>query len=247
MKFTSVLLILYQLFKETNSLSDIHHERNFFLPQLFSFRKLSPWILNLSLWWFAMALPPPSETFNPWNFRFGFGATFPDASEIVDANTPNGINISAGIGYQYFSHLQLLGTLHFDYFTDDKRTDYKTYIIVFGVNFETKLHLLPIAKKISPYAVGGLAPALYVNTKPYVESGEDFDPYTTSRNYELKPGYTLKYGLGSNFIIGGDLRIYLEWVYTRLGFFSSKKPLYYRALMVGLLLDVDWILGKSGP
>lgn len=201
-------------------------------------------MISLILLCSPMVLPLQGDTPNPWNFRFGFGVIFPDASEIVGANSPNGMNISAGMGYQYFSHLQLLGTLHFDYFTDDKRTDFKTYIIVLGANIETKIHLLSMAKKISPYVISGLAPALYVNTKPFVEGG-DYDPYSNSREYELEPAYTIKYGLGSNFIIGGDLRIFTEWVYTRLGFFSSKDPLFYRALMIGLLLDIDWILGKS--
>jgi hypothetical protein len=189
--------------------------------------------------------PLPGETPHSWHFRFGFGAIFPDAAEIVGANSPTGLNISAGMGYQCYSHLQLLGTVHFDYFTDDKRTDFKTYIVVLSTTAEGKIHILPITSKISPYLVGGLAPGLYVNTKPYTEGGQEYDPYTTSRDYELKPGYTLKYGVGSNFIIGGDLRIFAEWVYSRFGFFQSKDPLFYRAFMMGLLLDVDWILGKS--
>lgn len=176
-----------------------------------------------------------------WNFRFGSGAIFRDASEIMDANSPNGLNITTGLGYPYFSHLQLLGTVHFDYFMNEKRRDYKTYIIILSLMAEAKLHALSISRKISPYIVGGVAPALYVNTKPYVESDDNFDPYTTDRDYELKPGYTLKYGLGSNFIIGGDLKIFAEWVYSRFGLFGSKQPLYYRAFMIGFLLDIDWI------
>ncbi len=72
-------------------------------------------MISLTLLCYLMVLPLQGDTPNPWNFRFGFGVIFPDASEIVGANSPNGMNISAGMGYQYFSHLQLLGTLHFDY------------------------------------------------------------------------------------------------------------------------------------
>jgi len=202
-------------------------------------------ILGLFLLLSVSDLSAQLENNPSWNFRFGSGAIFPDASEIMDANSPNGLNISTGLGYPYFSHLQLLGTVHFDYFVNEKRRDFKTYIIILSLAAEAKLHALSISSKISPYIVGGMAPALYVNTKPYVESGDDFDPYSTSRDYELKPGYTLKYGLGSNFIIGGDLKIFAEWVYSRFGFFSSRQPLYYRAFMIGFLLDIDWISSRS--
>lgn len=194
---------------------------------------------------FLSNLSAQQENGHPWNFRFGSGAIFPDASEIIGANSPNGLNISAGLGYPYFSHLQLLGTIHFDYFMNEKRSDFKTYIIILNLTAEAKLHALSISRKISPYVVGGAAPALYVNTKPYVDSDNNFDPYTTSRDYELKPGYTLKYGIGSNFIIGGDLKIFAEWVYSRFGFFSSKLPLNYRSFMIGFLLDIDWISSRS--
>ena len=61
-------------------------------------------MISLILWCSPMVLPLQGETPNPWNFRFGFGVIFPDASEIVGANSPNGMNISAGMGYHEAAH-----------------------------------------------------------------------------------------------------------------------------------------------
>lgn len=177
-----------------------------------------------------------------WSFRFGFGPLFPDASEIVGANTPNGLNICAGIAYQYRSRLVLQGTAHFDYFTDDKRLDFRTYVIIFNLTFETRLHALSAKSKLSPYLIGGLAPALYRNTQPYIEKGGQLDPYSTKRVETLNIGYSLKYGMGTTINLSDSMELWIEWHYTRFGFFKRVDPIHYRSLLIGLLLDVDWEL-----
>lgn len=176
-----------------------------------------------------------------WSFRFGLGSLFPDASDIIDPNSPNGLNISASMAYQYRSWLVLQGTAHFDYFSDDKRLDFRTYIIIFNTTLETRIHPFKSSSKFSPYLIGGLAPALYLNTLPYVSEGEELDPYTSQRDYDLEIGYTLKYGIGVTLYLGENIRLWSEWQYSRFGFFKNRDPLRYRAFLIGLLLDVQWL------
>ena len=182
-----------------------------------------------------------SQDSTAWSFQFGFGSLFPDASEIVGANTPNGLNINAGLAYQYRERLVFLGLIHFDYFTDDKRVDFRTYVIIFNATFASRLHLLPAKSRISPYLIGGVAPALYRNTRPYVEGGQ-LDPFTTQRVESLNIGYSLKYGIGTTLNLSDSMEFWFEWQYTRFGFFKKVDPIHYRALMIGLLLDIDWEL-----
>jgi hypothetical protein len=197
------------------------------------------WIITLLL--FALLSGGWADDSHPWSFRFGVGSLFPDASEIIDPNSPNGLNISASMAYRYNSWLVLQGTAHFDYFSDDKRLDFRTYIIIFNTAFETRIHPLKTSSKISPYLIGGIAPAVYLNTLPYVPAGEELDPYTTRRDYDLQFGFNLKYGLGTTIYLGEDIRLWAEWQYSRFGFFKNRDPIKYRAFLIGLLLDVQWL------
>ena len=197
------------------------------------------WIIFILLF-VVLSVSGADET-KPWSFRFGVGSLFPDASEIIDPNSPNGLNISASMAYLYRSWLVFQGTVHFDYFSDDKRLDFRTYIIIFNATFESRIHPLKTSSKISPYLIGGVAPALYLNTLPYVAEGEELDPYTTRRDYDLQFGYTLKYGLGTTVYLGENIRLWAEWQYSRFGFFKNRDPIKYRAFLIGLLLDVQWL------
>jgi opacity protein-like surface antigen len=174
-----------------------------------------------------------------WSFRFGFGAIFPDASQLVGADSPNGLNISAGMCYLLNSRMMLSVVLHFDYFSDDLRTDYRTYIVLLNPTTEVRVHPLPVQGKISPYVSGGLAPGLYLNSQPVLTEDGTVDPYSNERNYSYDVGYSIRYGLGSNFNVARDIYLWVEWQYSRFGFFSGKAPLHYRALTIGLLMNVD--------
>jgi hypothetical protein len=178
---------------------------------------------------------------NRWSFRFGVGSLFPDASEIIEPNSPNGLNLSASLAFLYRSWLVFQGTAHFDYFSEDKRLDFRTYIIIFNTTIEARIHPLKTSSKISPYLITGAAPALYLNTLPYVAEGEELDPYTTRRDYDLQFGYTLKYGLGTTVYLGENIRLWGEWQYSRFGFVKNRNPIKYRAFLIGLLLDVQWL------
>ena len=195
----------------------------------------------IGLLFFILLGTSRADETNLWWFRFGIGSLFPDISEIIDPNSPNGLNISASMAYTYRSWLVFQGTAHFDYFTDDKRLDFRTYIILFNTTFESRIHPLTTSSKISPYLIGGIAPALYLNTLPYVSEGEELDPYTTQRDYDLQFGYTLKYGLGTTLFLGEDIQLWAEWQYSRFGFFKKRDPIKYRAFLIGLLLNVQWI------
>ncbi|MBN2365805.1 MAG: hypothetical protein JXL67_06535 [Calditrichaeota bacterium] len=176
-----------------------------------------------------------------WSFRFGWGPVFPDADQLVGANSPNGINISAGMSYCFNPRIYADIGLHFDYFTDDQRRDYKTHIIIFSPVAEFRLYALPARSRISPYLIGGFAPSLYVNTSPLEEQNGEFDPYSSSRNYDIQVGYSLKYGLGSNISLGEGFILWFEWRYNRFGFLNNRDPVLYRILMLGILMDVEWI------
>ena len=189
----------------------------------------------------GMIIPAHAVEKDNWSFRFGLGSLFPDASEIIAPNSPNGLNISASMAYLYRPRLVFQGTVHFDYFSDDKRLDFRTYIIIFNTTLEARVHPLKNNAKLSPYLIGGLAPALYLNTLPYVAEGEELDPYTTRRDYDLEIGYTLKYGIGATFYLGESIRLWAEWQYSRFGFFKNRDPLKYRAFLIGLSLDVQWL------
>ena len=190
---------------------------------------------------FAVLKAYGADQSNPWSFRFGIGSLFPDASEIIDPNSPNGLNISASMAYHFSNWVAFQGTAHFDYFSDDKRLDFRTYIIIFSTAFESRIHPLKTSSKISPYLIGGLAPSLFLNTLPYVKEGEELDPYTTQRQYDLQFGYTLKYGLGTTVYLGESIRLWAEWQYSYFGFFKNRDPIKYRAFLLGLLLDVQWL------
>lgn len=191
------------------------------------------------LLFFAISASAQDES--PWSFRFGWGPVFPDAAQLVGANSPNGINISASMAYRLNSRIYTDFSLHFDYFTDDLRTDYKTYIVLFSPLAEIRLHALPAQSRISPYLIGAAGPSLFVNTKPGRQSDQEIDPYSDSREYEINAGYSLKYGLGSNIALGKDIILWLEWRYNRFGFLSSRDPILYRIFMFGLLLDIEWL------
>ena len=98
------------------------------------------WIITILL--FVLLSGGWAADTQPWSFRFGVGSLFPDASEIIDPNSPNGLNISASMAYLYRSRLVFQGTTHFDYFSDDKRLDFRTYIIIFNAVIEAKIHPL---------------------------------------------------------------------------------------------------------
>ena len=182
-----------------------------------------------------------AEDNGDWKFAFGFGALFPDASELIDPNSPNGLNISASMVRQYQSWLMVQGTMHFDYFSDDKQLNFRSYIILFNFTLEGRIHPLSVSSRFSPYLVGGLAPAVYLNTKPYIEEGQDLDPFSTRRDYDLDVGYTLKYGIGISIYLSDQMHLWAEWQYSRFDFFKGGEPLYYRAFLLGLLLDVQWL------
>ena len=182
-----------------------------------------------------------SENQNPWRFRFGLGTLFPDASELVDPNSPNGLNLSASLAYQYQSWWIMQGTLHFDYFSNDKQLDFRSYILLFNFTFETQIHPFSFSSKFSPYFIGGVAPAVYLNTKPYIKEGEELDPFSTRRDYELDAGYNLKYGIGATVFLTEEMRIWAEWQYSRFAFFKNGETLRYRSFLIGLLLDIQWI------
>jgi hypothetical protein len=182
-----------------------------------------------------------AEDQNPWGFRFGLGTLFPDASELVDPNSPNGLNLSASLAYQYQSWWMMQGTLHFDYFSNDKQLDFRSYILLFNFTFESQIHPLSVSSKFSPYLIGGVAPAVYLNTKPYIKEGEELDPFATRRDYDLDAGYTLKYGIGATVYLTGEMRIWAEWQYSRFAFFKNGETLRYRSFLIGLLLDIQWL------
>jgi hypothetical protein len=176
-----------------------------------------------------------------WKFGFGFGALFPDASELIDPNSPNGLNISASMVHQYQSWLMMQGTINFDYFSNDKQLNFRSYIILFNFTLEGRIHPLSVSSKFSPYLMGGVAPAVYLNTKPYIEEGQDLDPFSTRRNYDLNVGYTLKYGIGISIYLSDQMHLWTEWQYSRFDFFKGSEPLRYRAFLIGMLLDVQWL------
>jgi hypothetical protein len=182
-----------------------------------------------------------SEDNYPWRFRFGFGALLPDASELVDPNSPNGLNISVSLARQYQSWLILQGTFHMDYFANDKQLDFRSYILLLNFTLEGQIHPLSAASKFSPYLTGGLAPTFYLNTRPFIDEEEGLDPFTTRRDYDVNVGYSLKYGLGITVYLSPEMRIWAEWQYTRFGFFTKNDILFYRSILFGLLLDVQWL------
>jgi opacity protein-like surface antigen len=177
-----------------------------------------------------------------WSFQFGLGPLFPDASEIVGTNTPNGLNITAGLSYNYRARMVFQGTFYFDYFTDDKQIDFRTYVLILNATLAARLHILPAQSRLSPYLIGGVAPALYRNAQPYVEESGQIDPYDTQRIESLNIGYSLKYGVGTTLNLSDSMELWFEWQYTRFGFFKNVNPIHYRALIFGLLLDIDWEL-----
>jgi len=165
----------------------------------------------------------------------------PDASELIDPNSPNGLNISASLNHQYRSWLIMQGTVHFDYFSNDKQLDFRSYILLFNFTLESQIHPFSVSSKFSPYISGGIAPAIYLNTKPYVNPEEELDPFTNRRDYELDAGYTLKYGLGLSISLTEEMRLWTEWQYSRFSFFKNGEILQYRAFLIGLLLDIQWL------
>jgi len=185
--------------------------------------------------------PILSQENNPWSFRFGFGTLFPDASEIVNADDPYGLNLSAAMVYKYNSRVVIHMDVYFDYFTDEKRTDYRTHVFIVSPTFECHLHPFPWSYRVSPYLIGAVAPALYINSQPYIPEGEPLDPYTTQRDYDIRVGYSLKYGLGTSVKVGDSIYLWVEGQFSRFGFLSSRKPIFYRALMLGILMDVEWL------
>jgi len=199
-------------------------------------------VLLLFLSTFIIAGNVKAQDSTAWSFQFGLGSLFPDASEIVGANTPNGLNITAGLAYQFRARMVFQGTFYFDYFTDDKQIDFRTYVVILNAAFATRLHILPAQSGLSPYVIGGIAPALYRNARPYVEKSGQIDPYDTQRIESLNIGYSLKYGLGTTLNLSDSMELWFEWQYTRFGFFKNVDPIHYRALMLGLLLYIDWEL-----
>ncbi len=199
--------------------------------------------VNFLILCFLLVNFSPGRTENPenWIFRFAFGPVFPNASQLVGADSPNGLNISAGMSYLLNPRMMLSVVLHFDYFSDDLRTDYRTYIVLLNPTTDIRIHPFPVRSKISPFLSGGLSPGLYLNTSPASVEEGNIDPYSNARDYSLDVGYSLRYGLGSNFNVAKNIYLWIEWQYTRFGFFSNKEPLHYRSLMIGLLMDVEWI------
>ena len=174
-----------------------------------------------------------AEESNNWRFRFGLGALLPNASELIDPNSPNGLNLSASLNHQYQSWWIIQGTLHFDYFSNDKQLDFRSYILLFNFTLESQIHPFSVSSKFSPYISGGIAPAIYLNTKPYLSQGEELDPFSNRRDYELDAGYTLKYGLGVNISLTEEMRLWAEWQYSRFSFFKNGEILRYRAFLIG--------------
>jgi hypothetical protein len=191
---------------------------------------------------FFLQIPLVAQEVTPWSFRFGFGTLFPKASAVVGANSPNGLNISAGMAYRYRNYLILQGVIHLDYFTEDRYVDFRSYVLLISTSAEIKIHILNESNWFSPYLIGSVAPTFYRNTRPYIENDNEWDPNSSARISDINGGYTLKYGLGLSILIYRSMRLWTDWQKCRFDFFTRNQPIYFRSITIGLLLDVEWIL-----